>query len=73
MAIELSSIYVSSITLFHDISKQVQLHASIGKISCSLRIKPSGSGDENGKIFAHWHLAIAITSLPVPVHGNSVS
>ena len=41
--LELSSIYFSS-TVFHDISKQIQQHARIGKM------------------FAHWHLVIAITS-----------
>ena len=43
-AIELSSIHFSSITVFHDISKQIQQRARIGKI------------------FARWHLAIALTS-----------
>ena len=44
--IELSSVYFSStITVFHDISKQIQQRARIGKI------------------FARWHLAIAITSV----------
>ena len=43
-AIELGSIHFSSITVFHDISKQIQQRARIGKI------------------FARWHLAIAITS-----------
>ena len=43
-AIELSSIYFSSITVFHDSSKQIQKRARIGKI------------------FARWHLAMAITS-----------
>ena len=43
-AIELSSIHFSSITVFHDISKQIQQRARIGKI------------------FARWHLAIAIAS-----------
>ena len=41
-AIELSSIVFSSITVFHDISKQIQQPA------------------RTGKIFARWHLAIAI-------------
>ena len=40
----IGSSYFSSITLFHDISKQIQQRARIGKI------------------FARWHLAIAITS-----------
>ena len=31
-AVELSSIYFSSITVFHDISKQIQHHARIGKV-----------------------------------------
>ena len=44
-AIELSSIYFSSITVFHDISKQIQQRKHIGKI------------------FARWHIAIAITSM----------
>ena len=44
-AIELSSIYFSSITVFYDISKQNQQRTRIGKI------------------FARWHLAIAITSI----------
>ena len=44
-ATELSSIYFSSITVFYDISKQIQQRARIGKI------------------FARWHLAIAITSI----------
>ena len=43
--IELSSIYFSSITVFHDISKQIQQRARIGKI------------------FARWHLAIAIAGV----------
>ena len=43
-AIELSSINFLSITVFHDISKQIQQRARIGKI------------------FARWHLAIALTS-----------
>ena len=43
-AIELSLIHFSSITVFHDISKQIQQRARIGKI------------------FACWHLAIALTS-----------
>ena len=43
-AIKLSSIYLSLITVFHDISTQIQQRALIGKI------------------FARWHLAIAITS-----------
>ena len=43
-AIELSSIYFSSIIVFHDISKQNQQRARIGKI------------------FARWHLVIAMTS-----------
>ena len=38
------NIYFSSVTVFHDISKQVQQRTRIGKI------------------FARWHLAIAITS-----------
>ena len=42
---ELSSICLSSITVFHDISKQIQQRARIGKI------------------FARWHLTIAITSI----------
>ena len=44
-AIELSSIYFSSITVSYDISKQNQQRARIGKI------------------FARWHLAIAIASI----------
>ena len=44
-AIELSSLYFSSVTVFHDISKQIQQRTRIGKI------------------FARWHLAIAITSI----------
>ena len=43
-ATELSSIYFSSIAVFHDISKQTQKRARVGKI------------------FARWHLVIAITS-----------
>ena len=46
-AIELSSIHFSSITVFHDISKQIQQRARIAG---------------TGKIFARWHLAIALTS-----------
>ena len=46
-AIELSSIYFSSIIVFHDISKQNQQLARIRKI------------------FARWHLVIAITSYPL--------
>ena len=42
---ELSSICLSSVTVFHDISKQIQQRARIGKI------------------FARWHLTIAITSI----------
>ena len=44
-AIELSLIYFSSVTVFLDISKQIQKRGRIGKI------------------FARWHLAIAITSI----------
>ena len=43
-AIELSSNYFSSATVFHDISTQIQQRPRIGKI------------------FARWHLVIAITS-----------
>ena len=43
-AIELSSIYFSSIAVFQEIPKQIQQRANIGKI------------------FALWHLAIAVTS-----------
>ena len=43
-AVKLRSIYYSSITVFHGISKQIQQRARVGKI------------------FARWHLAIAITS-----------
>ena len=43
-AIELSSIYFSSIAVFQDIPKQIEQRANIGKV------------------FAHWHLAIAVTS-----------
>ena len=43
--IELSSIYFLSITVFHDISKQIQQRA------------------RTGKIFARWHLAIAIAGV----------
>ena len=43
-AMELSSNYFSSVTVFHDISSQIQKRARIGKI------------------FARWHLVIAITS-----------
>ena len=53
-AIELSSTYFSSITIFHVISKQIQQHERIGKI------------------FACWHLAIAITSnLSIPFQASS--
>ena len=44
LVIELGSIYFSSVTVFHDISKQIQQRSCIGKI------------------FARWHLVIAITS-----------
>ena len=43
-ALELSSIYFSSIAVFQEIPKQIQQRANIGKI------------------FALWHLAIAVTS-----------
>ena len=62
-AVELSSIYFSSITVFHDTSKQIQQRASIGKIFARWHLAAIAITSLYGKTWPAHSIATQVTEI----------